>query len=157
MTVQRSCLAGLSHNYLPRTAFAQRTDGGMTVRLARSGSAEAVPVSKASQAAQILPAEPALCLLRTDEAGICRRFIVGILGLVSSAVGVHDASEALFIRLAGRKAVDPACLGCIRFPHTTSMNGSHPQAPIAADEHAQTRFWAISQSAATPRAARAAG
>jgi hypothetical protein len=105
----------------------------MTVRLTRSGSAEAVPVSKASQAAQILPAEPALCLLRADEAGICRRFIVGILGLVSSAVGVHDASEALFIRLAGRKAVDPARLGCIRFPHTTSMNGRHPQAPIAAE------------------------
>jgi hypothetical protein len=103
--------------------------GGMTGRVPESGSAEPIPVSEAPQAAQILTTEPAPCFLYADKAWICRFLVVGILGVVAATVGVHDASEPLFFRRAGRKDADPACLGCVRLPHATSMKVSYAARP----------------------------
>jgi SAM-dependent methyltransferase len=69
---------------------------------------------------------PAPRFLQADEAWVCRFLIVGILGVVPATVGVHDASQSVIIGRAGRKAADPAGLGCIRLPHAASMEASHP-------------------------------
>jgi hypothetical protein len=104
----------------------------MTGRVPGSGSTEPVLVSEAPEAAEVLAAEPAPRFLQADEAWVCRFLIVGILGVVPATVGVHDSSQSVFVGRAGRKAADPAGLGCIRLPHAASMEAGH-QTPVAAD------------------------
>jgi hypothetical protein len=65
----------------------------MTVRVPGSGSAEPVPVSKASQAAQIVARGTGAVLSLCGRNWVCGFLVIGILGVVLAIVGVYDLSE----------------------------------------------------------------
>jgi hypothetical protein len=58
---------------------------------------------KALQASQVLAPESAPGSLDPHRARISRRLVIGVLGLVATAVGIDDAGECVFVLRADRK------------------------------------------------------
>jgi hypothetical protein len=67
-----------------------------------------------------------------DETRVCRFLVVRVLGVVPTAVGIHDGSKFVSIRRSGGEAAGQAYFGCIRFTHTASMRAALAQASVAA-------------------------
>ena len=76
--------------------------------------------------------EPALRFFHTDETRVCRLLVVRVLGVVPAAVGVHDASESVFVRRPSGETARPAGLGRVPLSHAASMRANPAQALVAA-------------------------
>ena len=66
-----------------------------------------VAVSDPPKPTKVLAAKPTLRLFNSNEIRVCRRFIIGILGVVSAAVLVDYAGQGNLVRLAVGKVDDP--------------------------------------------------
>jgi len=100
---------------------------------ATSRSAVLVPTAQALQATQVLTAEPSPRFFQADETRVCRFLVVRVLSVVPAAVGVHDASDYVFIWRPDWEAACPTGLGRAPLSHATSVRPSLAQALVAAE------------------------
>jgi len=102
------------------------------------GVAAAVPrtARQPPKATEVAPAIPPSRPLLLHMQRICGPLVIGVLGIVATTCGIHDAGETLLVRWSRRQSFHPACAFLIVGAHV-SMIGRSSRAALLIGQHSR--------------------